>query len=152
MLSREFGRWLGAYADEVPEHERDFLQKYRAKCGEKPARFRSSCKLHKTPDWHIKQQPLRFRPIVTCYGTWVNRWSKWLDQYLQMLTRFISTYINNTDKLLRWLRMIKGLPPWAFLFTTDADSMYTNINTEHAIRVIGEWLDELSTHPDFPPD
>ena len=29
--------------------------------------------------------------------------------------------------------------------------MYTNIDTEHAIKVIGEWLDELSTRPDFPP-
>ena len=30
--------------------------------------------------------------------------------------------------------------------------MYTNINTDHAIEVIGTWLDELSTKPGFPPD
>ena len=52
---------------------------------------------------------------------------------------------------MRWLQTIKGLPPWDILCTTDADSMYTNIDTEHAIRIIGEWLDELSTHLNFPP-
>ena len=81
----------------------------------------------------------------------MNSWSKWLNHYLQMLTKFIPTHINNADKLLRWLQTIKGLPPWAFLFTTDADSMYTNIETEHAINIISEWLDELSTHPKFLP-
>ena len=30
--------------------------------------------------------------------------------------------------------------------------MYTNIDTEHAIKIISEWMDELSTHPEFPPD
>ena len=68
-----------------------------------------------------------------------------------MLTKFIPMFINNADKLLRWLQSIKGLPPWAFLFTTDTDLMYTNIDTEHTIKIISEWLDELSTHPEFPP-
>ena len=30
--------------------------------------------------------------------------------------------------------------------------MYTNIDTEHAIKITGKWMDELSTHPEFPPD
>ena len=63
---------------------------------------------------------------------------------------FIPTYINDADILLRWLRKITSLPPWAFLFKTDADSMYTNIDTGHTIKIIGEWLDNLSTRPDFP--
>ena len=69
-----------------------------------------------------------------------------------MHTKFIPTYINNADKLLRWLYAIKNLPPWAFLFTTDADSIFTNIDTEHAIKIINEWMNKLSTHPEFPPD
>ena len=90
-------------------------------------------------------------------GEWVRvrlRSREWvgLDQYLQMLTKFILTYINSADKLLRWLQAIKNLPPWAFLFLTDADSMYTNIDTGHAIKIISEGMDELSTYPDFLPD
>ena len=69
-----------------------------------------------------------------------------------MLTPFIPTYINNADLLLQWLKSISNIPPWAFLFTTDADSMYTNINTEHAITVISKWMDELISHPEFPPN
>ena len=69
---------------------------------------------------------------------------------VQILTPFIPTYINDADILLRWLQKITGLPPWAFLFTSDADSMYTNIDTNHAIKIIGEWLDELIAMPNFP--
>ena len=69
-----------------------------------------------------------------------------------MLTRFIPTYINNADKLLQLLQSIDNLPLWAFLFTTDADSMYTNIDTEYTITIIGKCMGELSTHPEFPRD
>jgi hypothetical protein len=36
------------------------------------------------------------------------------------------------------------------LFTADADSMYTNIDTDHAIEVIGNWLFKSKTTQLFP--
>ena len=111
-----------------------------------------SCKLHKTPNWYDTKEDLKFRPIVACCGTWVNHWSKWLDHYLSLLTPFVPTYFGGEDPILDWLRTIENLPPWAFVWTSDAVSMYTNIKTDHAIIIIGGWIDELSTHPDFPKD
>ena len=76
LLSRQFGSWLGKHADQIPEHEREYLRQARNKHPNKLSRFRATVKIHKTPDWHSKKQELRFRPIVACCGTWINCWSK----------------------------------------------------------------------------
>jgi len=73
-----------------------------------------------------------------------------MDFHLQRLKHFCPTYVKDTDQILKEVQAIDDLPPNAFLFTADADAMYDNIETEHAIEIISAWLDELSTHPDFP--
>ena len=50
-LSFRFSQWLGKHAATVPEHEREYLREARNRCSAKLARFRMSCKLHKTPNW-----------------------------------------------------------------------------------------------------
>ena len=77
-------------------------------------------------------------------------WSKWLDCHLQKLTIFIPSHINDASILLDWLKGIKNLPSYAFFFTSDADAMYNNIDTEYAIYGIEAWLLELSSLPNFP--
>ena len=67
-----------------------------------------------------------------------------------MLTPFVLTYINGVKLILDWYSTIKDLPPWAFLLTSDADAMYNNINTSHAIKVIGKWMEKISSTPGFP--
>ena len=54
--------------------------------------------------------------------------------------------------MLDVLQDIGELPPTAKLFTADATSMYTNIDTNHAIDVIGKWLDSIVNQlpADFP--
>ena len=82
----------------------------------------------------------------------MNCWSKWLDYYLQKLTILIPAHINYINLFLNWLKEINNIPFDAFLFTSDAGSMYNNINTEHVIYVIENWLDKLSVPPNFPAD
>jgi hypothetical protein len=103
-----------------------------------------SLKAHKTP-W-------KMRPIVCCVGTFMNAWSKWLDYYLQKLKIFVPTYVKDTSQVLQDLRAINDLPSHAYIFTADADAMYNNIDTAHAIEIISSWLDELSLRPNFPKD
>lgn len=108
----------------------------------KLARFRMSLKAHKTP-W-------KMRPIVCCVGTFMNALSRWLDYWLQKLKPFIPTYIKDSDSLLDELDALGDLPSNARLGTADANAMYTNICTDHAIEVIFEWLDSLTLPADFP--
>ena len=82
-------------------------------------------------------------PIVCCAGTALNNLSRWLDYWLQKLKPQIKTYIRDSSDLLLRLKELGQLPPGAKLFTADAKSMYTNIDTDHAIEVISLWLDSL---------
>jgi len=91
-------------------------------------------------------------PIVCCTGTMLNHLSRWLDFWLQKMKPFIPTYLKDCGQLLDLLSYLRPLPPNAKLFAADANSMYTNIDTEHALQVIGNWLDSLEDQlpPDFP--
>jgi hypothetical protein len=110
---------------------------------QKLARFRMTMKIHKNP-W-------KMRPIVCCAGTWMNCWSKWLDYQLQRVKPFVTTFLRDAQQVIDETRDLV-LPANARIFTADANAMYNNIDTEHAIKVIGEWLDELAVliGTDFP--
>ena len=78
--------------------------------------------------------------------------SKWADFWLQQLRTEVPTYLKDSGQLLELLGEIGTLPPGARLFTADAVSMYTNIETKHGLEVIKAWLSEFSDElPDnFP--
>ena len=102
-------------------------------------------KVHKTP-WAT-------RPIVSCVGSHIEVLSKYLDHELQKVTHLCPGYLKDSQALLEQLNQLGPLPPGAKLFTADAVSMYTNIDTDHGIKTIQQWLilhkHELPT--DFPP-
>jgi len=126
------------------EAEQHFLLESIRKYPDNLAKFRMSLKAHKTP-W-------KMRPIVCCAGTMLNNLSRWLDFWLQKTKPFIPTYLKDSDQLLNLLNNLGPLPPNAKLFAADANSMYTNIDTDHALHVVGNWLDSLEDQlpPDFP--
>ena len=101
---------------------------------DKFARFRQTCKVHKTP-W-------KMRPIICCASTFMNYWGRWLDYWLQTLRTWIRSYLKNGDELLDEVLLLH-IPSWAYLVVTDATAMYNNIDTEHAITVIKWWLKDL---------
>ena len=86
-----------------------------------------------------------------CYsGTLLNCLSQWLDYCLQTLKPHIASHIKVCSLLLERITKPGTLMPDSYLFTADADSMYTNIDTKHALEVIGIWLDSLDLPDSFP--
>ena len=95
------------------------------------------------------------RPIVCCCGTLLNHLSRWLDYWFQKLRPLIPSYIKNSSQLIARLKELHQngpLPPNIWLFIADARAMYNNIDTDHALKVIGEWLDKLQRNELLPND
>ena len=53
-------------------------------------------------------------------------------------------------QLLEWFQDLGVLPHSEKLSTTDANFMYTNIDTDHVIQVISKWLDSLHLNNQLP--
>ena len=128
--------WLHRYRDDIPNEEKSFLIQSIKRYCDKFARFRMTAKLH-------KQKPFPpMRPIVCCVGTFMNSWSIWLDSQLSKLTGHVASFVKDYQQILDETRDLQ-LPPNARLCVGDANSMYTHIELEHAMRVISWWLDDL---------
>jgi hypothetical protein len=70
---------------------------------------------------------------------------------MKELLHFIPSYIKNSTELLKELKPII-LPPGAKLFTADASSMYTNIDTPTGLQVLTNLFEQnINSIPnDFP--
>ena len=48
----------------------------------------------------VHKVPWRTRPILSCAGTFMNHWSRWLDVQLQKLRHYVPTYVRDTSQVL----------------------------------------------------
>jgi hypothetical protein len=83
------------------------------------------------------------QPIVSSVNSIPKMFSKWVDFWLKKVVRTIlPTYIRDADHLMKELRRTfpHGLPPGARLFSVDAIGIYSNIDTNHGIDVLTQWL------------
>ena len=105
-----------------------------------------------------KPLPHPFRPIAASCGTAQAILSKWLDHKLQQLKPFILTWIKDSNQFLNYItafvKLQKNgrLPLYARMVTADAISMFTNIDTGHALKVLRWFLEELRREGKLPPD
>ena len=112
-----------------------FLKTHLDKCEDPFPTFYLTIKIHKTP-W-------KTRPIVYCSGSLLYLLGVWVDMKLQIVAKSQHSYISSSKKL-KDLIVPLNLSPNAQLFTDDAVLMYTNINTAHALRIIGDYLQRNS--------
>ncbi|KAL7536453.1 hypothetical protein ACHAWF_005471, partial [Thalassiosira exigua] len=68
------------------------------------------------------------------------------------LKPFVACYIRNSHDFLEKLKQLRRLSQNDKLFTADAVPMYTNIDADHAINVIGSLKDSERLPDGFPLD
>jgi hypothetical protein len=98
-------------------------------------------KVHKTP--------MSLQPVVSGVNSLLAVFSTWLDYKMKSLLPLIQSYLKNSTSLINEIKHIE-LPRNTLVFTADAKSMYTNIDTDAGIAAI---IDLLNSNKDkLPPD
>jgi hypothetical protein len=124
--------FLSTHRDELGEATCKFLNDSKSEVTDPYPHFYLTFKIHKTP--------LKTRPIVSVSGSLLHALGRWLDDQLQPLVRTLPSFIASSWELKNCLEDLPPLPAHARFFTCDAVSMYTNIDTDHALAVIAPFL------------
>ena len=142
-VAKTIWEWMIKYSTTTKKHkgicrkELSFLQANFEPENAKLPVFYLTLKVHKNP-WTT-------RPIVSCSGSLLYHLGIWVDSHLQKMATVQKTYIKNSRELKELITLqLRTLPPGAKLFTADATSMYTNINTGMAIIEIAQYLHQRS--------
>ena len=96
----------------------------------------------------IHKPVLCVRPIVSNSASIMQGLSKWLHYMLQPYLKRTSTYLRDSDQLIEDLHAVH-VPEDALLITFDVVSMYTSIQIDFALHILGQvlqgnpWMDAI---------
>jgi len=125
---------LEHYGDTLSKPEQQYFRRFLQLEDYRTKQFYITIKVHKNG---------ATRPIVSCCGSFPEGFSKWLDYKMKSLLPLVPTYLRDSYQVLKELREFKDLPSNAKVFTFDAVSMYTNINTAHALEIFSKWFTDF---------
>ena len=95
-------------------------------------------RLYLLPKLH--KQGIPGRPIVSSCGSPTENIFRFVDYFLQPLTRALPSYVWGTTDFLHKLRELPVLSPESLLVTLDVSSLYTNIPHDEGINACEEFL------------
>jgi hypothetical protein len=131
-IRRSLLQWIKKWKSALNSHELKFIRAALKNPKTDPiSTFYLLMKVHKTP--------LKTRPIVSCSGTLLYSLGIWVDDKLQKFAKRQQSYFKSSFDLKQELTTLE-LPANSTIFTADAVSMYTNINTETALQAITNYL------------
>ena len=132
ILSKEIFDWTLRHRRKLTDDVVRYIRHHLDLSSKDPfGYFYLTVKLHKTP--------LSTRPVCSDCASVPHALGKWLDHQLQPIVKDQATYFKDSYALKRELDKM-NLPPNACIFTYDAISMYTNIETKDCINRISEFL------------
>ena len=133
--------WMDEIRDEIRNkviarlpkgNDKTYLQRSLSAVKDPFAYFYMLAKVHKSP-W-------KTRPIISVSGSLLHGLGKWVDMCLQHIISTLPYVCKSSYHLTQELRTLTLQSTNIKLFTMDAVSMYTNIDTDHALEKIGEYV------------
>ena len=113
-------------AQEIPDYSRTTWFDRQLDQDFRTPQFYIMPKVHKTP--------LSTRPVVSCVNSLLEVASKWLDVQMTGILHLSRTYIKDSNEIREELICSRYSSTESFIFTADAVSMYTNIDTNMQSR------------------
>ena len=142
-LYRTIFQWTCKYREDLGTGTIKYIREKVEKARTDPfGYFYLLAKLHKTP--------ISTRPVCSDCASLPHSIGKWVDRQLQPIVQRQRTYFKNSVELKALLDTMDILPNNACLFTYDAISMYTNIDTTQCINRLTAFLTNPTTVDKYP--
>lgn len=142
-LYKEIYLWTSKHRQSLDDDTIRYIREHAEKAKLEPfGYFYLLAKLHKTP--------LSTRPVCSDCASLPHSVGKWVDKQLQPIVKRQQTYFQDSFELKRLLDDLDTLPSTACLFTYDAISMYTNIDTTDCLQRLQLYLEHPTTQIKYP--
>jgi hypothetical protein len=101
----------------------------------------------------VHKNPTTLRPVVSTSGSLLAIFSTWLDYKMKELLPLVQSYTKNSASTLEEIKKLH-IPGNALLFSADATSMYTNIDTPTGISAVKDFINNNRAYipNNFPVD
>ena len=103
------------------------------------------------PKNHKNKPNISLRPVITCISTRPQIFSKYVDFWMKKIVQtLLPSYVKNADTLIDDLKAkFTRLPAGARLFSINAISMYSNIDTVHGLQVVHDFFERFKDRLPF---
>ena len=98
--------------------------------------------------YKLHKDPVSTRPVCSDCASLPHALGQWVDETLQPIVQAQDTYVKDSYSFKTEISKLT-LPPNASIFTYDAISMYTKIDTEDCISRISSFLKDPTTRQKF---
>ena len=142
MVRKRINKFLDQHRKKLPKESIRYIRTKNKEVTDPFPKLYLLMKVHK--------QPLKTRPVVSCSGSLLHPLDVWLDTALQPIATSLPSFIASSYDLKEALNALPPLPPGALLFTADAVSMYTNIDSFYAVNAVRNFLqsqEQFKHHP-----
>ena len=136
MVKELVSEWLKKYAKVIGQMAHTFIRNHMRDNAKSPfGQFYIMYKIHKG----MKDGRWPTRPVCSDVTGLLHGLAKWVTEKLLPLAIDQPSYFKDSFAL-KDLLLALHLPPNARIFTADAESMYTNIPTETALKAISSFI------------
>ena len=133
-LKEEINRVYDEHKTNLPSKEKLFFKRALNTQEYRTPQFYGMPKVHKN------EFPVPLRPVISQCGSLSAQFSTYVDYILQKLVSTVDSYLKNSIELIRQLKARGRFPRKARLLTSDAKSMYTNINPQEGVKTLHRYL------------